>query len=241
MTSNDPDNDRDPDRDHDESPPTGQAVAPAAPAAITSLTALSTMLNSASAMRSVLGSAGRPMMQFKSREDTWTFGQRRTIPEEGSLWAVNPTTFQHGYISFGDNDKPLGERLVSVGQPKPDVTTLPNTGFPWQEEYAVNLKCLSGADAGVEVVFKTNTRGGEQAVGELLKATRDRVNGGQHDGKVSPIVRLEKDFYPHGQYGRTNIPIMTIVDWMTMDGPAPAPAPTTTPPSDPHPRRRRVA
>ena len=33
-----------------------------------------------------IGRTGLPMMLFKSREDggTWGFGQRRTIPEEGS-------------------------------------------------------------------------------------------------------------------------------------------------------------
>ena len=52
---------------------------------------------------------------------------------------------------------------------------------------------------------------------------RDRLNGGQHDGKVSPIVLLEKYSYPHPQYGRLWTPLLTIVDWMPLDGPAPAP------------------
>ena len=78
----------------------------------------------------------------------------------------------------------LGERLVPVSQPMPDVAELPDKGFPWQEEWAVNMKCLSGADAGTEVVFKTTTDGGIQAVAGLIEAVRDRLNGGQHDGKV---------------------------------------------------------
>ena len=93
---------------------------------------------------------------FQSREGsgTWTFGQRRTVPEDGSRWAVNPTTFKCGYVCFDDNNKVLGERLVPVSLPKPDVAELPDMGFPWQEEWAVNLKCLDGADAGTEVVYK---------------------------------------------------------------------------------------
>ena len=79
---------------------------------------------------------------------------------------------------------------MSIGEPLPDVTQLPDKGFPWQQEMAVDLKCVSGTDAGTEVVFKTNTEGGKGEVIRLIEAVRDRL-GGQHDGKVSPIVRLK--------------------------------------------------
>ena len=95
------------------------------------------------------------------------------------------------------------------------------------------MKCLNGADAGTEVIFKTTTVGGIQAIAGLIETMRDRLNGGQHDGKVSPIVLLEKDSYQHSQYGQDWYPVLTIVDWMPLDGPAPAPAPP------PPPRRRR--
>ena len=36
-------------------------------------------------------------------------------------------------------------------------------------------------------------------------------------------MHLEKYNYPHPQYGKTWIPLLTIVDWMPLDGPAPAP------------------
>ena len=84
----------------------------------------------------------------------------------------------------------------------PDVAELPDKGFPWQQQMAVNLKCVYGTDAGTEVVYKPTTDGGIQAVAGLIEAVRDRLNSGQHDGKVSPIVLLEKDSYPHPQYGK---------------------------------------
>ena len=101
------------------------------------------------------------MMQFRSREGgIWTYGQRRTIPEPGSLWAVNPASFQWGWVCWGDNNKMLGEKLVSISKPMPDVTELPDHGFPWQQEMAFTMKCISGVDAGTEVIFKTKTEGG---------------------------------------------------------------------------------
>src|SRR5262249_54666475 len=143
-----------------------------------------------------------------------------------------------------DNKKVLGERLVPVTQPKPDVTTLPDHGFAWADQWSIELKCTTGADAGIEVVFKATTDGGIKAIAGLIEAVRDRLNGGQHEKKVVPIVVLERDSYPHQQYGKVWIPVLRIVDWMPFDGPAPAPAPVSPPPESPppteQPRRKRV-
>ena len=56
----------------------------------------------------------------------------------------------------------------------------------------MNLKCLDGADAGLEVVYKPTTVGGIQAIVGLIEEVRDRLNGKMHGGKVSPIVHLDK-------------------------------------------------
>ena len=161
------------------------------------MAALGTALNNVDTA-SVVGRSGCPMLQFKrDGNGTWTFGQKRTVVEDGSCWAVNPSTFSWGYICFGDDNKVIGERLVPVSQPMPDITELPDKGFEWQEQWTVNLKCVDGTDAGTEVVYKPTTVGGIQAVAGLIEAVRDRLNGGQHDGKVSPIVHLEKDSYQH--------------------------------------------
>jgi hypothetical protein len=221
--------------------PGGKQVASAAGGALTSLAALQTALANVNTA-AIIGRSGLPMLLFKSREDsgTWGFGQRRTIPEEGSRWAVNPMTFKWGYICFNGN-KVVDERLVPVSQPKPLITELPDTGFPWQEEWAVNLKCISGADAGVEVIFKANTDGGIKAVVIMVDQVRDRINSGQHDGKIVPIVLLEKDSYQHSQYGRVYFPVLNTIDWMSLDGPAPtSTSAEPTPPAN-QPRRRRVA
>src|SRR6516164_6092568 len=93
----------------------GSKIAPApAGGALTSLAALQTALANVNTA-AIIGRTGLPMLLFKSRENngTWAFGQRRTIPEEGSKWAVNPLTFRYGFICFGDNNKVVGEHLVS--------------------------------------------------------------------------------------------------------------------------------
>jgi hypothetical protein len=226
--------------DHEK--PGGKQVASApAGGALTSLAALQAALANVNTA-AIIGRTGLPMMLFKREgSGTWGFGQKRTIPEAGSRWAVNPLTFKYGFICFNDANKVIDERLVSVSQPKPLITELPDMGFPWQEEWAVNMKCLDGADAGVEVIFKATTDGGVKAIVILVDLIRDRINSSQHDGKIAPIVLLEKDSYQHSQHGKVWFPVLNTVEWMSLDGPAPTSTPVEpTPPVD-QPRRRRVA
>jgi hypothetical protein len=242
--NNVPDHDRDRDHANDNGEherPGSKQVAPApAGGALTSLAALQAALANVNTA-AIIGRTGLPMLLFKREgSGTWGFGQKRTIPEAGSKWAVNPLTFKYGYICFGDNNKVLDERLVSVSQPKPLITEFPDMGSPWQEEWAVNMKCLDGADAGVEVIFKATTDGGVKAIVMMVDLVRDRLNSGQHDGKIAPIVLLEKDSYQHSQYGKVWFPVLNTVDWMSLDGPAPTPAPSPEAPIE-QPRRRRVS
>ena len=240
MTKVKPDHDANHDSyDNDNDANKAVAVLPAG-GALASLTALGTVLNAVDTA-SVIGRSGMPMLQFK-REGSgiWSFGQKRTVVEDGSRWAVNPTTFKRGYICFGNNNKVLGESLLSISREMPNLAELPDKGFPWSEQWTVNLKCIDGTDAGTEVTYKPTTTGGIQAVAGLIEQIRDRLNDDQHGGRVSPIVLLKKDSYLHPQYGKVWTPTLTIVDWMLLNGPAPAPEPASSPtPAEP-PRRRRL-
>jgi hypothetical protein len=239
-----------PEHDHDPANDNGGATTPANDngGAITPASNASTALTALTAAFKTVDvtTIGRrpvlPLLLYKSRENKWTVGRQKTVIEPNSLWAINPSTFQWGWVCFDSNNKPLGETLVSVSKPLPDVTKLQDTGFPWQPQMAVNLKCISGVDAGAEVVFKTNTEGGKGEVLRVIEAVGDRLTG-QHGGKVAPIVQLESSSYGHQQYGKTWVPVLTLVDWMSLDGPAspPPPPPYGTESTAPEqPRRRRV-
>jgi hypothetical protein len=195
--------------------------------ALTALTSLSAMLRNVE--RSAFGGrSGLPMLQFKrDGSGTWLYGQAGTVVDPNGLWAANPMSFCRGFISFNDNHKVVGERLVSVGEPQLDITQLPDTGGPWTAQWAVNLKAIGGKDDGLEVIYKPTTDGGISAVTSLIGTIRDRVDGGQHDGDVAPILKLEKSSYQHPKHGKVWIPVLAITDWMPLDGP--------------QARRRRVA
>ena len=133
------------DNDSNKAPVTVTSAAGAL--ASVSLAALKVALNGVDTMS---GRSDHQTMLFKARlgDGTYVFGPKQTAPEEGSRWAFNPATFQRGYVCFSDSGKKLGERLLPVTQPMLDRATLPDTGFPWAEEWTVNMKCLDGSDAG---------------------------------------------------------------------------------------------
>ena len=124
-----PEHDHDNHHDHDNDNDPGKAVAPTPTGgALASLAALGAALNKVDTS-SVIGRSGLPMMQFKREGDgSWSYGQKRIAVETDSRWAINPTTFQRGYVCFGEGNKWLDERLVSVTQEMPDITALPDKG-----------------------------------------------------------------------------------------------------------------
>jgi hypothetical protein len=199
--------------------------------ALTSLEALGTALNN---VDTGVGHSTKPMLLYKSRNDVWTYGQSPVEPEEGSRWGVNPSTFERGYVAFHGKQK-LGERMLFVGLPEINPAELPDVGAPWQRQMSVEMKCLDGADAGVEVVYKANTEGGLSAVLELIEQVRDRINSKQHGDDVVPIVLLSKTGYDHRLYGWIGKPLLTVVGWMSQSGPAPVPAPASPHPASPSP------
>jgi hypothetical protein len=238
------DHDVDRDRDHDEPRGGDKAIAPAPKGgALASLEALTALFNRVDTT-SVVGRSSQPLLLYRSRENAWEIGQKQMEPEEGSRWAVNVLSFEHGYVCFGDNGK-IGERMAPISQSMPDDKALPDhgPGSEWQEQWSVGLKCASGAGTGIEVVFKSTAVGGISAIAGVIDAVRARLNSGQHDGKIVPVVLLERDSYQHPEHGRIWYPVLRIVDWMPVNGPAPSPAtPTPTPAAAAEqPRRRRVA
>jgi hypothetical protein len=164
----------------------------------------------------------------------WVFGADQTEVEEGSTWAVNPLSFVHGFIAWGDGDV-LAEKMVSIANPLPELDEAP-TGAKkgWESQVGMSLKCVSGEDKGMEARYTVTSVGGKRAVQTLAVALADQVEKDQ--SKPVAIVRLKKDSYQHKSYGKIYTPVFEIVEWMSMDGEAPEVAAEEAPA-----RRRRAA
>jgi hypothetical protein len=165
----------------------------------------------------------------------WVFGAEQTEIEEGSTWAVNPLSFVHGFIAWGDGEV-LAEKMVSIANPLPQLDEAPpGAKKGWESQVGMSLKCVSGEDKGLEARYTVTSVGGKRAVQTLAVALADQVEKDQ--SKPVAIVRLKKDSYQHKSYGKIYTPVFEIVEWMSMDGEAPEAAPTEEAPA----RRRRAA
>ena len=197
------------------------------------LPAVSTLSTSLRALETVGGPSGVTILKM-DKTGHWVFGADQTEVQDDATWAVNPFSFVHGFIAWG-NGEVLGEKMVPVSQPLPELDAAPpNASKGWEPQIGMSLKCLAGEDAGLEARFSATSVGGRRAVQTLAVAIAAQVEKDQT--KPVPVVKLKKDHYVHKQYGRIYTPIFEVVEWVSMDGegaeePAAAEAPA---------RRRRA-
>lgn len=165
----------------------------------------------------------------------WVYGADQTEVEDHATWAINPFSFIHGFIAWGEGEV-LGEKMVPVSQPLPEMDAAPpNAKRGWETQVGMSLKCLTGEDEGMEARYTVTSVGGKRAVQALALAIAQQVD--TDPSKPVPVVALKKEHYQHKSYGRIYTPVFEILKWIGMDGPTeevaeePAPAAPT--------RRRR--
>ena len=196
---------------------------------------LSTALRS---LEKEVGPSGVVLLKM-DKTGHWVFGADQTEVEDNATWAVNPFSFVHGFIAWGDGEV-LGEKMVSVSQPLPELDAAPpNAKRGWETQVGMSLKCLSGEDEGMEARYTTTSVGGKRSVQTLALAIAAQVEKDQ--SKPVPVVRLKKDHYTHKSYGKIFTPVFEVVEWVGMDGKAEEEAAPEAPAAEEAPRRRRRA
>ena len=159
----------------------------------------------------------------------WVYGQEETLVEDGSLWAVNPSSLEYGYIAWPPEEsksrEPEGEVMVPISRPLPDMGTLrtknpggETTGRGWQYQQSVVLACVNGEDEGVQCQYKQSSVGSQKLFKTLVDAIMAQASKGD---AIVPIVRLKSTSYKHDKYGKIVNPVWEIVEWRTMDDNAP--------------------
>ena len=197
------------------------------------LPAVTTLSASLRALEQDVGPSGSIILKM-DKTGHWIFGADQTEVEDDAKWAVNPFSFVHGFIAWGDGEV-LGEKMVSVTQPLPELETAPpGAKKGWETQVGMSLQCINGDDKGMEVRFSTTSVGGKRAVQALAVAIATQVDADQ--SKPVPVVLLKKDHYQHKSFGRIYTPVFEVVEWVSMDG-AEAPVAAVEAPA----RRRRSA
>ncbi len=199
------------------------------------LPAVSTLSSALRNISTDVSAAGGVAIIKMDKGGHWVFGAEQTEIEADSTWAVNPFSFVHGFIAWGDGEV-LGEKMTSVANPLPELDAAPaGAKKGWESQVGMSLQCVSGEDKGTECRYTVTSVGGKRAVQTLAVALADQVEKDQ--SKPVAIVRLRKDSYAHKSYGKIYTPVFEIVEWVSMDGEAPEAAPAEEAPT----RRRRAA
>jgi hypothetical protein len=199
---------------------------------------LPSVQNLSTALRSLESEVGGTGMAILKMDKTghWVFGADQTEVEDDSTWAVNPFSFVHGYIAWGEGDV-LGEKMVPVAEPLPEMDVPPpGAKRGWELQVGMSLKCMGGDDKGLEVTYNVTSVGGKRAVQKLALDIAAQVEKDQT--KPVAVVRLKKEHYTHKSYGRIYTPIFEIVSWIGLDGQADE-TPASDPAADAAPVRRR--
>lgn len=167
--------------------------------------------------------SGLAILKF-DKTGAWVFGANADETEDGAQWAVNPYSFCHGYIAWGDG-QPVGEQMFPVTEdlPPPGPVPVGADDKGWQTQVGLSLKCMTGQDAGLEVRYAATSVGGKRAVQALGTAIAEQIDKDQ--SKPVAVVTLEADSYKHSSYGKVHVPIFEIVEFVGLDGPATADAP----------------
>jgi hypothetical protein len=184
------------------------------------LPAVASLTTALRALDTAAGPAGSVIIKM-DKTGHWVFGADQTEVESDSTWAVNPFSFIHGFIAWGDGEV-LGEKMVSVSEPLPEMEAAPpNAKRGWEAQIGMSLKCLSGEDKGMEARYTVTSVGGKKAVQALAVAIAEQVEKDQ--SKPVPVVHLKKDHYTHKSYGRIYTPVFEVVEFVSMDGESDAP------------------
>ena len=206
------------------------------------LPAVSSLATSLRSIATDVGPSGVVILKM-DKTGHWVFGADQTEVEDDAIWAVNPFSFVHGFIAWGDGEV-LGEKMASVSQPLPELEIAPpGAKKGWETQVGMSLKCLTGEDAGMEARFTTTSVGGKRAVQALAVALAEQVEKDQT--KPVATVKLKKDHYAHKSYGKIYTPVFSVVEWVSMDADEmPADAEAVAAEEAPAPaagRRRRAA
>lgn len=175
-----------------------------------------------------------------SKDGRWTYGSDELEIEEGSLWAINPQSFQTGFAAFDSNFNRLGEEMRNLSEPPVTQADLPQVNGRWLPQIGFQVRCMEGKDEGLQAVYTGRSQGGIQACTKLIDEVYKRIENG--DTNCVPMCELNVESYKHNKYGKIYTPVFDIVDWTSLDGLSEEPEEIEeTPPEPPRRERRRRA
>lgn len=175
--------------------------------------------------QTIVATGGDPYLRLQT-DGNWVFSAENIEVEPGSRWAVNPFSLMHGWVAWTDRpgkqaNEIVGEVMVAMTSPLPPEHDLrdvsgTNDNANWAQQLSFQLKCTNGEDVGEQVLYKTTSVGGMNAMKKIIGAIMTQLD--KDDQHPVPVIELKTDHYMHKKWGKTYTPIFDIVAWASLDG-----------------------
>jgi hypothetical protein len=160
---------------------------------------------------------------------SWVFGQGNDEVQQNSKWFVVTPSLKHGHCVWHESQLVV-ETMVDMWVDAPAMPASHPTGSPYKEQLSVELKCMTGSDKGQQVLYKTTSLGGLNAMTELKEVIRKRVEDDKEQVYVFPVLTLSSGSYPNKRHGGiTHYPTFNYVGWADINGAMEGAAPTGAP------------
>ena len=165
--------------------------------------------NLAEVLRSVKTDAAPLGMAIIKMDKTghWVVGADQTEVEKGSKWAVNPWSFVHGFIAWGQGEVlaekmyPLDVKLDSIDLGPPPA----GAQRGWEDQLGMSVACIDGSDEGLNARFSTTSVGGKRAMASLMNEVANQED--KDPTNIVAVVELNSEYYSHKVYGRVYTPV----------------------------------
>jgi hypothetical protein len=164
-------------------------------------------------------SDGGDFMYLKmTKAGEWCYGADETEVASDSAFVIDPNTYAQGYVAWDDGEL-VDEKMATAGQPPIAMSDLPAlaAGVKWDSQVAFGLKGIDSTEEGIQMLYKVSSRGGKQAVADILAKIIERGRNGE--SAVCPIVYLDNSSYKHKKYGKIYTPILAVDEWIDLPSP----------------------
>ena len=153
-----------------------------------------------------------------SKAGEWVYGAEETEVSADSAFIIDPSSYAQGFVAWDDGEL-INEVMAAAGQTPVTLADLPDlpVGCKWDPQVAFALKGVEGAEDGLQMLYKVSSRGGKQAVSELLSKIIERGKGGET--ALCPVVLLDNSSYKHKKYGKIFTPVLSVDEWMDIPEP----------------------
>ena len=151
-----------------------------------------------------------PFLKF-TKGGAWVFSADNA-PVTDDRFVADVPGAEHGFTCFVDH-KVVDEVMTPIAHGgKVAQGGLPDhsryhEGDGWRPSVSMRLRSLR---TGKEFLFKTTSRGGLSAIGDLLTKYGHRLEAGE---RGVPVVELAVDRYEHKRYGTVYTPLFRIMGW----------------------------